>query len=273
MQHNAVGTVKGGRRLGVRGFVQLLRTPRWLLGLVVIAGGIVAHVSALGLAPLSIVQPIGALALPVTVLLHFRTNDAKLRPSVILAVLTTVAGLAIFVVSATGAATPTLVGAHAEITAALLAGGALCVVGIACALTRGTVRSVVLAVGAGIAYGYVSLQMRASVLGLEAGGLAGFPVLPLLALLMALALGVVLLQLAYATGPPDVAVACLTVVDPLVAVGFGIGLLGEAAHSGGLSIAGEVAGAVIACLGVVMVTRHRLIPRREAKRLQQSSEA
>ena len=51
--------------------------------------------------------------------------------------------------------------------------------------------------------------------GLAAAGLGGF----------------YLVQTAYAVGPPDLVIAGLTVVDPIVAVGIGVIVLGEAQNA------------------------------------------
>ena len=52
-----------------------------------------------------------------------------------------------------------------------------------------------------------------------------------LALLLATALGAYFVQNAYASGPPDLVIAGLTVVDPMVAVLIGIIVLGEASQA------------------------------------------
>ena len=80
--------------------------------------------------------------------------------------------------------------------------------------------------------------------------------LPLVVIVVAMVVGGWLLQHGYASGPPDLVVACLTVIDPLVAVGLGIGLLGEADAVDGATAIGELLCAVIACAGVFALARH-----------------
>jgi len=65
-----------------------------------------------------------------------------------------------------------------------------------------------------------------------------------------------LVQQAFTSGPPEVVVACLTVVDPIVAVLFGIVLLGEgnATPSGHWVVLG--AAAFAATVGVAVLARH-----------------
>src|SRR5690606_24884458 len=65
-----------------------------------------------------------------------------------------------------------------------------------------------------------------------------------------------LVQQAYAAGAPAVVVACLTVVDPIVAVLLGAALLGEGAGTpfGLWSVMGLATAAAVA--GVVTLARH-----------------
>jgi glycosyltransferase involved in cell wall biosynthesis len=253
LQHGAVGQVRGEKKLGAAGLLSLLRTPRWLLGVVVIAGGLVSHLVALGLAPLTIVQPVGVLALPLTVLLYARPNGGRLGRRATAGMVATVAGLLLFVLIAATGATSTMVDANAEAAATKLVAGGLVILCLVSALARGHVRCIALAAGTGIGYGYVSLLMRSIMQGLGSGGIAGIPLLSVLLVVIALVIGVVMLQVAYSSGPPDLVVACLTVVDPLVAVGLGIGVLGEGVRSDPWTISGEIVGALAAFVGVAIV--------------------
>jgi hypothetical protein len=65
-----------------------------------------------------------------------------------------------------------------------------------------------------------------------------------------------LVQQAFTSGPPEVVVACLTVVDPIVAVLFGVVLLGEgnATSAGHWAVLG--AAALAASVGVAVLARH-----------------
>src|SRR5699024_7851408 len=78
----------------------------------------------------------------------------------------------------------------------------------------------------------------------------------LLGVIAAMLTGSWLLQHAYASGPPDLIVAFLTVIDPIVAVGLGIGLLGEADQVGLPTLAGQTVCAFVACAGVFALARY-----------------
>jgi drug/metabolite transporter (DMT)-like permease len=76
-------------------------------------------------------------------------------------------------------------------------------------------------------------------------------------LALAFGAGSWLLQLAYASGPPDVVVGCQTVLNPLVATVLGIGVLNETVNAGGWRGIGMIVGGAAAILGVVVLARHR----------------
>ncbi|MFR9730939.1 hypothetical protein ACL03H_17070 [Saccharopolyspora sp. MS10] len=259
MQHSAVRAEMGDGGLKVRSQVQLLRNPLWLLGLAALGSGALLHATALGLAPLSVVQPVGVLALPITVLLSARQQGLRTRElniNVVLAVLAATGGVGAFVFLAAGSATSTPVLPDEQLLATQLVAGAVLALGVFGLLTRSKVRCMAYAAGCAVAYGLVSVLVRALVQQLGSTPLLEINPLPLVAIVAAMAVGGWLLQHGYASGPPELVVACLTVIDPLVAVGLGIGLLGEADAVGSATAAGEVLCAVIACAGVFALARH-----------------
>ena len=144
----------------------------------------------------------------------------------------------------------------AELTAGLVVLGVIAVPGVIAALTTNArVRAVAFASAGGVAYGYVSVLMRAVSQSVQQGGFGLSHVASVLGIALSLAVGGWLVQHAYAGGPPHLAVACLTVVDPLVAVGIGAFLLGEAAHLSIWTGAGLFACAFAAIGGVFALAR------------------
>ncbi|GAA3321016.1 hypothetical protein GCM10017710_49190 [Arthrobacter ramosus] len=76
-QGSAVKADTGGPRPEFHGFLRLLRNPRWMLGLLLLALGMGMNAIALVSAPLTVVQPIGAIALVITRWSTPRTRDLK----------------------------------------------------------------------------------------------------------------------------------------------------------------------------------------------------
>ena len=263
IQHGAVRVFAAGR-FGPLSQLRLLGDRRWLLGVGLLAVGAALHVSALGLAPLGVVQPVGALALPLTVLLGAKRGGSggfDLRPAVVAAAALCTASVAAFVVLEAANATATRIGAEDELAATRIIAVVVPVLAVIGALTRSKVRCLAFAAACAVAYGYVSVLVRGVV---QVLGTAQLRPLPLVAIVLAAVVGAWLLQHAHASGPPELVVACLTVVDPLVAVGLGIGLLGEADRVTSAAALGEIICAVTACAGVFALARHH--PRSRGQR-------
>ncbi|MFD4642892.1 glycosyltransferase [Lentzea sp. NPDC058436] len=241
LQHDAIAS--NGARASV------LRQPRWLGGLALLVAGAGVHAAALGMAPLTVVQPIGVLAIGMTALMDRRFRELP-------AILLTTVGVGAFVFFASGSATATKVVPDVELTAGLVTLGLIAIPGVVAALTSNArIRAVAFASAGGVAYGYVSVLMRAVSQSVQQGGFGLSHLASVLGIALSLAVGGWLVQHAYAGGPPHLAVACLTVVDPLVAVGLGTFLLGEAAHLSPLTGVVLFACALAAVCGVFALAR------------------
>ncbi|MEJ2859233.1 MULTISPECIES: glycosyltransferase [unclassified Saccharothrix] len=243
LQHSAVTSAA---EVKVRG---LLRRPRWLAGLALLVVGAGVHAVALGMAPLTVVQPVGVLAIGITALLDKRRRELP-------AVALTTFGVGAFVFLAAGSATATPVAVEAEVTAGLVVLGLVAVPGLVGVLSsRPAVRALGFGAAGGVAYGYVSVLMRSVSQDVQTGSLSFSTGLSAAGIAVALVVGGWFIQHAYASGPPHVAVACLTVVDPLVAVGIGTTLLGEATRTSGPTAVAELVCAAVAIAGVALLAR------------------
>jgi hypothetical protein len=124
------------------------------------------------------------------------------------------------------------------------------------ALNTGAVRCLGFATASGVSFGFVSLLMRATLQQLGESG-HPFPLPEITGIAVGILVGGWLVQHAYASGPPEVVIGCLTVIDPLVAVGLGVVLLGEAGDTPpSLGLAALLC-AVVAAGGVVVLTLRR----------------
>lgn len=248
-----------GKVLSLRGLREITRRPGWLAGLALAGGGSALHATALVLAPLSVVQPLGVLAVPIAVLLTAVRTDRRPAPGVVVGVLLTVAGVGVFVGAAAGTAVSSPPPDQATLIASLVVA---CVVLVLAGLglaRSGWIRCVACAMAGATAFGLVSALVRAVSQSVVAGDVGALepPVLAAVAGIGAAVLvGGWLVQQAFASGPPEVVIACLTVVDPIVAVLLGAVLLGE-----GVATPPEtwflLAGAAItATAGVTALARH-----------------
>ncbi|MCW0214201.1 MAG: hypothetical protein OJJ54_12645 [Pseudonocardia sp.] len=266
LQHGAVGTQRAvgegtPGRLDLAGLRELLRRRSWLLGIGLAGAGAGLHAAALVLAPVSVVQPVGVLAVPVAVLLALRAGGRP-GPGVVAGIAACVGGVALVVrfaaaadpVRATGA-----LPARSLLIAGALAVGVVLLLAVLAARTAARLRCLFCAVGGAVAFGLVAAIVRAVSRQLATGASTVVDTDVLVAAAgvgVALLVGGWLVQQAFASGPPAVVVAALTVVDPVVAVAIGIGLLGEGAGLGVGAALGMAGGAAVAAGGVALLARH-----------------
>ena len=103
---------------------------------------------------------------------------------------------------------------------------------------------------------------RQKMVGNEIAGVTGggsfewLTIVCVIGLLLAAALGAYFVQTAYSVGSPDLVIAGLTVVDPLVAVVIGIAVLGEAALVPLWALLIWVVAAAVAIYGVFQLAKH-----------------
>jgi drug/metabolite transporter (DMT)-like permease len=266
LQHSAVSAGsrreeddRPGKVLSLRGLREITRRPGWLAGLALAGGGSVLHATALVLAPLSVVQPLGVLAVPIAVLLTAMRTDRKPAPGVLVGVLLTIAGVAVFVGAAAGTAVSSPPPDQATLIASLVvAAGVLALAGLGLARS-GWVRCVACATAGAAAFGLVSALVRAVSQSVIAGDVGPLE-LPVLAAVAGIAAAVLvggwLVQQAFASGPPEVVIACLTVVDPIVAVLLGAVLLGEGVATPAETWVLLAGAAITATAGVIALARH-----------------
>ena len=260
LQHRAVSAEPdSGSRSGGLSMRDVSRRPGWLLGLVLAAGGSTLHAIALVLAPLSVVQPVGVLAVPIAVVLTAARTHRKPTAGMLVGVLVCVTAVVTFVGTAAGSAVSTPAPGRATLLAGVIVGlVVLMLAGVGLART-GWARCVACAMAGAAAFGLVSSLVRAVSQAVTSGeiGIVDPAVLATVAgVAAAILAGGWLVQQAFTSGPPEVVVACLTVVDPIVAVLFGIVLLGEGSATPARHWAVLGAAAFVATVGVAVLARH-----------------
>ncbi|MFE9458471.1 DMT family transporter [Streptomyces californicus] len=229
----------------------------WWVAVVLNGAGAVLHVVALAYGPLSLVQPLGALtivfALPLAALFVGRRAGATAWRGALMAT----AGLG-GLLALTGNAEPhTLNGAEQMLLASVTFGGVGLLVVFARTLRRPVLRSVVLATGAGGAFGMASVFTKTVAVEWTSGSVRT-GVLPLLAIAGLAAAGLFLSQAAYRGAGLTAPLATVTVVNPVVAAAIGITLFGENFKLGVPGTVLALCCGVLAAAGLVLLTRERL---------------
>lgn len=241
--------------LSLRQLASLVVKPQWLSGTAFMALGIGLQLAALSLAPLIVVQPIGAIALVITSVLNARVTKTRLNRGTILAISLCTFGIAAFVSMASGVANETVLNDD-RLREVLSVLGVILVLFIVLFFTLGKhAKALTYVVGAGVLYGFVATLAKVVIQRIYQAQFEWLTFFCLLALLGAVALGSWFVQNAYASGPPDLVIAGLTVIDPLVAVSIGIVILGEATAASVPVMIGFGFSAILAVIGVFLLSK------------------
>ncbi|MDQ0792484.1 DMT family transporter [Streptomyces sp. B1I3] len=240
-----------------------LRNAVWWAAVALNGVGALLHVVALAYGPLSLVQPLGALtivfALPMAALfVHRRAGRTAWRGAVMATV-----GLAGLLALTGNAGSHTLTSSEQL----MLATGTFGAVVAALLLARGfhhpMLRSVVLATGAGIAFGIASVFTKTVAVEWTSGSVtSGLPTLLVIAGLAAA--GLLLSQAAYRGAGLTAPLATVTVVNPVVAAAVGITVFGEQFRHGLTGTLGALGCGALAAAGLILLTTERVGAERRA---------
>jgi drug/metabolite transporter (DMT)-like permease len=247
--------VKGQGSLSLKQLLSVVARPKWLSGTAFMGLGIVLQLAALSLAPLIVVQPVGAVALVITSILTARSTKSRLTRPTLIAIGFCTVGIAAFVLMASGVAKETELNDDRlrEVLGILLV---ILAIFAALFFTIGSrAKALTYVIGAGVLYGFVATLAKVVIQRIYQQQFELLTILCLVALIGAVALGGWFVQNAYSSGPPDLVIAGLTVIDPLVAVSIGIVILGEAKSADLLTMLGWLVSAVIAIIGVYLLSR------------------
>ena len=214
--------------LSIRELINLLIKPRWVSGTSLMFLAMLLQLGALSLAPLIVVQPIGAIALVITSLLNARFTKTKLNRATLLAIGLSTFGVGGFVVTASQVA------AQVELTDENLLRVLLLFVIILVSFAAlffifgKEAQALTYILGAGVLYGFVATLAKVTIQRLYQMDYDILTLIAVVSMIGAVLLGGWFVQNAYASGPPDLVIAGLTVIDPIVAIAIAIGILGEA---------------------------------------------
>lgn len=269
-QHRGVGKVEvleGSvlqQGLTFRAVLLLLRRPSWVLGTVMLALAVAFQLTALYFAPLIVVQPLGAIALVITAILNARLTKTPLGRKSIRSIVMSVAGVGAFVTIAAFVATSHPVTQQQLITILITLAALMAAILVVFVITRHKIGPFFYIVVAGILFGFVATLAKVVIDRVKVLFMEGFDFadvgwltwLCLAGLIIATLFGGYFQQTAYANGPPDLVIAGLTVIDPLVAITIGVVVLNEASAAPPWAIVAFIIVAVVAVWGVVSLSRN-----------------
>ncbi len=248
------GAASGGLTLTQLG--RLLTRPSWVIGTVMLGLAIACQLGALSFAPLIVVQPLGAIALVITTLLNARISGHRPTKRSIRAIILCVGGIFIFVTIAALVATDEDVSDAQLITILIILAAVTLVFGALWIWLRQRMKALFYILGAGVMYGFVATLAKVVISRIQSGDFEWLTVVCIVALLAVTGIGAYFVQSAYSSGPPDLVIAGLTVIDPIVAIIIGLAVLGEAAAAPPWAFVGFAVAGVIAVIGVLDLARN-----------------
>lgn len=273
LQNGAVGDQKkaalsGRSHLKLNQLVQLIKRPQWVTGLALTLVALAMQFTALLLAPLILVQPIGAIALVITSVLNAKITKTRLNKPSVLAIVLCTTGLGAFVVMAHQVAEEPAIDDNNLMIILGMAIALIATFGYIFYIGASRFKPLTFILGAGALFGFVATLTKVVVKRLFQqdgfnriitfqGELVtdGLTLLALACMIAAGLLGAWFVQNAYASGPPDLVVAGLTVIDPLVAVSIGVVLLNEAMNAPLPIMLGFLASGAMSVIGVFLLSK------------------
>lgn len=265
-------------RLTLVGLLKLMLIPKWLLGLLCVFAGAGLHLWALTMAPVAVVQPVGILAVPWSVILASRIHGHQIPSRVWRAVLVTVLGVVGFTIFSSLFANGEKQFDFLPITWSFIVVCVVCAVLSFLAAKKAAPWAKAMmwsSVGA-IFYGLASGMMKAAMNMVQSGQfhLLHPSTLAVIGYMLACyGLGVWMIQQGYASGPAEITVGTMNTVDPFVAVLFGLFVLGEGAGMGLGPALGMIISAGLAVYGVVLLSKDHPDAVAEREKAAQKTEA
>lgn len=254
--------------MGAKQLLRMIRTPKWLLGLSIIVVGATAHIVGLMMAPVTVVQPVGILAVPWSVLMAAKIHKHRVSSQMWIGVAMTIVGIVAFTFFSASKAAP-----DAEVNALAVIVGCVVVYAIGFFFDGvglwgpDKMRSLMWATGGSFFYGLSSALIKSvSTMLRDPHVLSNalfWVIVPFL--VGSYVFGGISIQQGYATGPAEGVVASMTTTDPVVGVAFGLIILGEGVLITLPFAIGMVIGGAIAIGGVVVLSKYHpdAIDRRE----------
>ncbi|MGW8375471.1 hypothetical protein [Streptomyces sp. ODS28] len=244
----------------------LLASSRWWVAVALQGLGALLHTVALGVGPLTVVQPLGVLTLvlaaPMAAVFVKRPVGAAGWRGILL----TSTGLAgILLLTGAQSSMPNVLSGSEQVGLAVGVAIALTVLiaaGAAAGWRLVVVRSLALATASGIAYGSASVYVKT--LADTWKSLDALALLALILLIVALAVtGLGASQASYRGAGLTVPLATATVVNPVMAALVGTLMMGESFRFGLAGQLGAVAAGLVAALGLTLLAANSSRPRRD----------
>jgi len=254
----------GAKGLNIKQLLLLLKRPSWVVGTLLLGLAVICQLTSLTLAPITVVQPLGAVGLIVTAIVNSRVNKVKLEGASIRAIAFCVGGVAIFVTIAAFTTHSRPISENELKLILAILGAVIVLFALAIVFLRERFNAISYIVSGGILFGFVATLAKVVIDRIktlfneqfQTGHIEWLTIGCVGLLICAALLGSYFVQSAYANGPPDLVVAGLTVIDPVVAILIGIAILGEASTAPWWAYPAFLVAAGLAIYGVFQLAKH-----------------
>ena len=258
LQQRAASTRPESEALSFRLLLRLAHDPLWLLGIGFALVAYVLDAFALSFGPLVLVQPLIVSELLFALPISVRLRGLRMGPREWLGGAAIATGLAVGLVSAAPRAGRSGAPVAQWMVALGVAGGLTVLVIAVGRRNRGSSRSFLYAVGAGIVMGMQASLLKATITPFERGLSQALEGWELWATLVTAVLGLLLVQSAYEAGPLAASMPALDAIEPAIAVVLGIVLFHEEVRTG-FALIGAGAGVAALLLGIALLTTSPVI--------------
>jgi drug/metabolite transporter (DMT)-like permease len=242
--------------LHLRLIAELLRQPRWLAGIVVMAAGEILSAWAIGHLALSLAEPLLTTNLAFALLLAVPMSRQPLRKSELLGTALLIAGVAALSAARSVRSSPVTFGSLRYWPAAAL------IAVIAYAFTHagrrrtGDRRATLTGTGVGLVFGISDALTRGTMQVLDAHGVtAAFTSWPAYAMIASDVLGIWLMESAFNAGPLHASLPAITAGEPVTGIALGIVVFGDTLNISPGMLALQAAGLAGLIGGVILVAR------------------
>lgn len=252
---------KGG--LAIRQMLVLVRSRQWLLGTIMVILAIVCQLTALALSPIAVVQPIGVFALVITAVISARHSHDRVHRAAGWPIALCIVAVVIFVTVAALTTRVSAVHNSNVVIVLIIVTTVVVAIGAVFLARRKRLTRIFFVITSGVLFGFVATLAKVIIDRVEtvvdaqhspfAVGLLTY--LCLLGIIVAGSLGQYLQQSAFSSGSPEVVVAGLTVIDPIVGATLGLAVLGEAIDTPAWAFAVFGIAGVAAVVGVLRLSR------------------
>ncbi|MEU5522771.1 DMT family transporter [Streptomyces sp. NPDC047860] len=256
LQRKAALSVPRSDKLRAGLMLDLLRRPIWLIGIVAVIAAAVCQAVALATGPMTVVQPLFVLELPIALVIATVLLRGRLSAAGWAAVCAVVGGLAVALVAASPAGNRT----HAPMDRWLpaLAVCTAAIVGLVLAALRrpeGRGRAACFGLATAVSYAVTAALMKTSMHTLDDGGLAAFlTTWQTYGFALYGACGLFLLENAMQSGPLVASQPAITLGDASVSLALGITIYEEYVR-GGWWLLLQILGAALIAAGVLALSK------------------